>query len=118
MLLDLGLFVFQRAYSFSLTLIASGHCLPCSPDYTFVVPTRMRICEETFIANTLSQDLDGVKEKEEGERVEGKKEKEGKVGGWGCAAVFFFLSPRALLFQKCLGLHSSTSAPLGLSTAS
>lgn len=100
MLLDLGLFVCQCAYSFSLTLIASGHCLPCLPDYTFAVPARMKICKETFIANTLSQDLDGVREKEEGEKVEGKKEKRGKWVGGGVLLSFFFFRLQGRCFSK------------------
>lgn len=57
----------------------------------------------------------GKRVREDRQRLgrEWEKERGKEVGG-----AVFFPSPRALLFQKCLGLHSSTSAPLGLSAAS
>lgn len=64
---------------------------------------------QSFTVSTLSQDI-GVA----GKRREQQRVREDRRGG----GLSFFSSPRALLFQKCLGLHSSTSAPRGLSAAS
>lgn len=73
---------------------------------------------KTFVANPKSRS----QQKERRRKGWGENRKRGASGCWGGrGAVFFFFffpSPRALLFQKCLGLHSSTSTPLGLSTAS
>lgn len=69
--------------------------------------------------------IEWVRDKERGAKREREDRKRvGRVGerrwrgGGGRGGSVFFPSPRALLFQKCLGLHSSTSAPLGLSAAS
>lgn len=72
--------------------------------------------------STLSQDIDEAGEGGEEAKSEGRQKESGESGkgadGRKGGGHVFFPSPRALLFQKCLGLHSSTSAPLGLSAAS
>lgn len=100
--------LFASVLIHSLTLIVSGHCLPSC----LITPSRflcIRKYAQTSIASTLSQDIDTV--------GEGERERK-KVGRVGKREAVFLPSPRALFFQKCLGLHSSTSAPLGLSAAS
>lgn len=78
-------------------------------DYA-ILDSLHRKYAQSFTASTLSRDIGVVGKGREQQRV---REDRRRGGG-----AVFFSSPRALLFQKCLGLHSSTSAPRGLSAAS
>lgn len=88
-LLDLCACLFARVFIHSLTLIASGHCLPSR----LITPSRSPCVwkyARTFIASTLSQDI-GIVGEGEGERSKewGKTERE-----WGGGLSFFRLQGR------------------------